>query len=260
MQLRDTGGDGPPVVFLHGALVDGTLYDGVVDRLPGHRCIVPTLPLGSHTVPVADRSVLTPAGVADLVADLLEELGLDGVTVVANDTGGAIAQLLVTRRPERVARLVLTPCDALETFPPALFKPLFALGRFPLALSAGLQPMRFAPARRLPIAFGRLTKRASDEQLARWVAPVLADREILLDIAHFTRHVHPGITLDVAPRLREFEGEVVIAWPPEDRCFKVELGRRLAAQFRAATFVEVADSYSFVPVDRPDELARVIAS
>src|SRR5688572_23568044 len=156
MELRDTGGDGPVVVMLHGALVDGTLWDAVVDRLPDHRCIVPTLPLGSHTTPVADRSVLTPAGVADLVADELERLDLRDVTVVGNDTGGAIAQLLITRHPERIARLVLTPCDGLEVFPPALFKPLFWLGRFPPALSLAIAPLRLPPLRRLPIAFGWL--------------------------------------------------------------------------------------------------------
>jgi pimeloyl-ACP methyl ester carboxylesterase len=258
MELRDTGGDGPVVVMLHGAFVDGTLWDNVVDRLPDHRCIVPTLPLGSHTTPVGDRSVLTPSGVADLVASLLERLDVRDVTVVGNDTGGAIAQLLVARHPERIARLVLTPCDGLEVFPPALFKPLFWLGRSPVALSAAIAPLRFPPARRLPIAFGWLSKRVSDETLARWVRPVFSDREILRDAAHFVRHCGPAVTLDVAPRLRSFPGEVLFAWAAEDRCFPVTLGRRLAAQFRAAQFVEIADSYSFVPIDRPDELARLL--
>jgi pimeloyl-ACP methyl ester carboxylesterase len=257
MELRDTG-DGPVVVMLHGALVDGTLWDAVVDRLPDHRCIVPTLPLGSHTTPVADRSVLTPAGVADLVAAELERLDVRDVTVVGNDTGGAIAQLLVTRRPERVARLVLTPCDGLEVFPPALFKPLFWLGRFPPALALAIAPLRLPALRRLPIAFGWLSKRVSDETLERWVRPALSNRQILLDAAHFVRHCGPHITLDVAPRLRDFDGEVLFAWATEDRCFKPELGRRIAAQFRDAQFVEIADSYSFVPIDRPDELARLL--
>src|SRR3954451_1227571 len=240
--------------MLHGLLVDGSLWGGVVERLPGRRCVVPTLPLGSHTEPVRDRSVLTPAGVADLVADELERLDLRDVTLVANDTGGVLAQLLVTRRPERIAKLVLTPCDGLEVFPPAIFKPLFTLGRSPALLGAALAPMRFAPARRLPIAFGWLTKRASDATLARWIGPALRDREVLCDVSHFCRAVSPAITLDVAPRLGEFGGEVVVAWPPEDRCFPIALGRRLAAQFREATFVEIQDSYSFVPVDRPDAL------
>ena len=153
---------------------------------------------------------------------------------------------------------MFTNCDALEVFPPWMFKPLFALGRFAAALEAAVAPMRFAPARRLPIAFGWLTKRASDEQLARWVRPALSDREILRDAAHFISGADPGLLLDAAPQLRAFEGEVVFAWGADDRCFPVELGRRLAAQFRDARFVEVEDSYAFVPIDRPDALAPLI--
>src|SRR4051812_46797598 len=250
--------DLPPVVFLHGLFVDGSLWDGVVERLPDRQCVVLELPLGSHTTPAPDRSRLTPIGVADVIAEEIERRGLRDVTLVGNDTGGGLAQLVVTRHPGLVGKLVLTPCDALEVFPPALFKPLFAAGRFWPLLWAFLQPLRFVPARRLPIAFGWLTKRAPRETLARWGTPALHDREILRDAAHFAAHADPGVLLDAAPRLIDFAGEVVIAWPPEDRCFPIALGRRLAALFRDATFVEIEDSYSFVPVDRPDALAPLI--
>ena len=123
MELFDSGGDGPEVLFLHGALVDRTLWDPVIARLPGRRCLAPTLPLGSHRTPVPDRSRLTPVGVADTIADLIAEQGLTDLTVVASDTGGAVLQLLLARRPDGIARVVFTPCDALEVFPPALFKP-----------------------------------------------------------------------------------------------------------------------------------------
>jgi pimeloyl-ACP methyl ester carboxylesterase len=258
MELRDSGTNGPPIVFLHGLLVDGSLWDAVVERLPERRCIVLELPLGSHTVPAPDRSQLTPFGVADMIAAELARLDLQDVVLVGNDTGGGLAQLVVTRHPERIGKLVLTPCDALEVFPPALFKPLFWAGRFPPLLSAFLQPMRWTPVKRLPIAFGWLTKRAPDELLARWGTPALNDGEILRDAAHFAVHADHNLLLDAATKLRRFEGEVVIAWPPEDKCFPIALGRRLAAQFRAATFVEVDDSYSFVPVDRPDVLAPLL--
>lgn len=258
MDSRDSGGSGAPVVFLHGLFVDGSLWDGVVDRLPDRRCIVLELPLGSHTTPVPDRSVLTPVGVADLIAAEIRRLGLSDVTLVGSDTGGGLAQLVVTRHPGLVAKLVLTPCDALEVFPPALFKPLFAAGKWWPLLWAFLQPLRFVPARRLPIAFGWLTKRATSEQLGAWGGPALNDTAILRDAAHFAARCDAGLLLDAAPKLRDFDGEVVIAWPPEDRCFPIALGRRLAAQFRDATFVEIEDSYSFVPVDRPDALAPLI--
>ncbi len=247
-----------PIVFLHGVMVDGSLWDDVVALLPDRECVVLELPLGSHTVAVADRSVLTPHGVAGLVLEELERRDLRDVTLVGCDTGGMLAQLVVDRDPSRVSRLVLTPCDALEVFPPALFKPLFALGRFPSLMRAFLQPLRFTPARRLPIAFGWLTKRVDEALLARWGTPALRDGEILRDAAAFAAACTPSITLDVAPRLRTFPGEVVVLWPPEDPCFPIALGERLAALFDDARLIEVEDSYCFVPVDRPDVLASVL--
>src|SRR3954451_14516833 len=146
MELFDSGGDGPPVLFLHGALVDRTLWDPVIALLPERRCLAPTLPLGSHRAPVADRSRLTPLGVVDLIADLIAEQGLTGLTVVASDTGGALLQLLLTRRPEGTARVVSPPGDALGVFPRAIFKPLFAAARSPLALAAFISPLRIPGA------------------------------------------------------------------------------------------------------------------
>lgn len=258
MELRDTGG-GPPVLFLHGALVDGSLWDPVVALLPDRRCLIPTLPLGSHTTPVADRSALAPLGLVERIAELIESLDLSELTVVGNDTGGALMQLLVTSRPtDRISRLVFTNCDALEVFPPWMFRPLFALGRAPLVLEAVVAPLRIPALLRLPIAYGWLTKRAPAETLARWVRPALTQREILRDAAHFIARADPALLLDAAPKLRGFEGEVVFGWGADDRCFPVELGRRLAAQFADARFVEIPDSYAFVPIDRPDALAALV--
>jgi pimeloyl-ACP methyl ester carboxylesterase len=258
MELFDSGGDGPPVLFLHGALVDRTLWDPVIALLPGRRCLAPTLPLGSHRAPVPDRSRLTPLGVVEDIADLIAEHGLTDLTVVASDTGGALLQLLLARRPEGIARVVFTPCDALEVFPPTLFKPLFAAGRSPLALAAFIAPLRVPGAWRLPIGFGWLTKRASNELVAGWAAPALGSMEIVRDTAQFLRACDKSLLLDAAPRLAAFEGEAIFCWPTDDRAFKVELGRRLAAQFRNARFVEIDDSYSFVSIDRPDVLAPLI--
>src|SRR3954463_5341627 len=135
--------DSPPVVFLHGLFVDGSLWDGVVALLPDREFVVLELPLGSHTTPVPDRSQCTPLGVADWIAEEIRRRGLSGGTLGGNDTGGGLAQLVVTRHPGLVSKLVLTPCDALEVFPPAIFKPLFTAGRFWPLLWAFLQPLRF---------------------------------------------------------------------------------------------------------------------
>src|SRR5919201_5650058 len=90
------------------------------DPARGHRCIAPTLPLGAHRLPMHADADLSPRGVARLVVELLERLALDGVTLVGNDTGGALVQLVACDQPKRVGRIVLVSCDAFDNFPPGL--------------------------------------------------------------------------------------------------------------------------------------------
>jgi pimeloyl-ACP methyl ester carboxylesterase len=259
IDYEDTGGAGPTVLFVHGLLVDGALWRNVVVQLDGFRCIVPTLPLGSHRTPVRDRAALTPVGVADMLAELLERLELTDVTVVANDTGGAITQLLLTRRPERVGRVVLTPCDAFENFLPPAFRPLQWLAKARL-LSPALQPMRIPALRRTPLAYGLLSKRPIPaDVLEGWVRPGLSNRAVRLDVQHFTRHIDKRLTLDAAAKLGSFDRPVLLAWAAEDRFFKIAFAQRLAAVFPDARLEPIADSWTFVPEDQPGVLAGLVA-
>jgi pimeloyl-ACP methyl ester carboxylesterase len=256
---EDTGGDGPVLLFVHGLLVDGTLWRKVVTRLDGFRCVVPTLPLGSHRTPVHDRSALTPVGVADLLGEFMERLELTDVTVIANDTGGAITQLLLTRRPERVARVVLTPCDAFENFLPPAFRPLQWLAKArllaPFLLGAHVKALRPSP-----LAYGLLTKRpVPAEVLEGWVRPALSSRGVRGDVQYFTRHIDKRLTLDAAAKLGDFDRPVLLAWSAEDRFFKQSFAERLAAVFPDARLESIPDAFTFLPEDQPDVLARLIA-
>jgi pimeloyl-ACP methyl ester carboxylesterase len=160
IRYRDTGGTGDPIVFIHGALVNGRLWEEVVPRLEGrYRCIVPDLPLGSHVIPMRRDADLTPPGLASLIAEFMAALDLNGVTLVANDTGGAISQLVAVNHPERLARLVLTPCDAYENFLPPAFRYLQLIGRVPGGVFLTAQSMRLRATRRMPLAYGWLTKK-----------------------------------------------------------------------------------------------------
>ena len=260
VQYRDHG-EGKPIVFVHGLLVNGLLWRKVTAALePDFRCIAPDWPLGSHTEPLAAGADASPRGVAHLIADFLEALSLDDVTVVANDTGGAISQLLVTERPERVGRLVLTPCDAYENFLPPAFRPLQWAAHVPGLLTAAFQGMRIPALRRSPLGFGMLTRRPiPDAVLAAWVTPYLRDAAIRRDTLRFLRAIDARDTLAAAERLRDFEGPALLAWAPEDRFFKIAFARRLADAFRDARLVEITDSYTFVPEDQPEPLAELIA-
>jgi pimeloyl-ACP methyl ester carboxylesterase len=259
LDYEDTGGSGPVILFVHGLLVDGSLWRKVVAQLDGFRCVVPTLPLGSHRAPARDRSALTPIGVADMLAEFIERLELTDVTIVANDTGGAITQLLLTRRPERIGRVVLTPCDAFENFLPPAFKPLQWLAKARL-LAPALQPMRIAALRSTPLAYGMLTKRrVPAEVLEGWVRPGLSSRGVRGDMQYFTRHIDKRLTLDAAAKLGAFDRPVLLAWAAEDRFFKISFAERLAKVFPDARLEPIADSATFVPEDQPAVLAELIA-
>ena len=260
VEYRDAGA-GPPVVLLHGLLVDGSLWNAVLPLLArDHRVIVPELPLGCHRLPLAPDTPLAPPDVARLVADLLAALDLEDVTLVGNDTGGAIAQLVAADHPERLGRLVLTPCDAYENFLPPMFKPLQALAHAPLIFDAVLQGMRLRPLRLSPAAYGWLMKRPDDALVRGWVRAALAGRPARRDAMKVLRGVSSRQTVEAAARLRSFGRPVLIAWAPEDRFFKLRYAERLATEIPGARLERIDDALSFVPVDQPQRTAELIAS
>jgi pimeloyl-ACP methyl ester carboxylesterase len=254
-------GEGPPIVFAHGLLVDGRLWRKVTPLLEDRfRCIVPDLPLGSHRIPMSADAELSPPGLARIVAGFLEALDLQDVVLVANDTGGAISQITAANHPERIGRLLLTNCDAFENFLPPAFRPLQWAARVPPALTGMMQGMRFTPMRRLPNAFGRLIKRDFAGAPTRdWVEPYLTEPGVRRDTVKVLRGIDPRYTIEAAERLRSFGRPVMLAWAVEDRFFKVSFAEKLAATINGATLERIEDSYTFVPEDQPERLAELIA-
>ena len=261
IRYRDSG-EGPPIVFMHGLLVDGRLWRKVTPLLEGsHRCIVPDLPLGSHSVPMNPDADLSPPGLAQLVADFLAALDLEDVTLVANDTGGAIAQVTVAHHPERIGRLVLTNCDAFENFLPPMFRPLQWAARVPGMLTGVMAGMRFAPMRRLPMAYGWLIKRDfAGAPTREWVEPFLTNRGIRRDTVKLLKGIDPEHTFEAAERLSSLDKPALLAWAVEDRFFKLSFAERLAATIPGAKLEPIEDSYTFVPEDQPERLASLIES
>jgi pimeloyl-ACP methyl ester carboxylesterase len=259
IEYRDTG-SGPVLLFVHGLLVNGTLWRKVVADLEGEfRCVVPDLPLGSHRKPMRPDADLSPHGLARLIGDFMNALELGDVTLVGNDTGGALCQLVATRHPERLARLVLTPCDAYENFLPPAFRPLQWIARVPGGVNAMMQPMRFGAVQQLPVAFGMLTKRPIERSVRDgWVAPAMGSREIRRDVTKVLRGIAPHYTLEAAERLRDFDRPVLLAWAPDDRFFKFSYAERLAAAIPDARIERIEDSGTFVSEDQPGRVAQLV--
>jgi pimeloyl-ACP methyl ester carboxylesterase len=253
-------GEGPPIVFVHGLLVDGRLWRKVTPLLEGQfRCIVPEFPLGSHPEPLNPDADLSPPGLARIVAGVLEGLDLENVTLVANDTGGAISQITAANHPERIGRLVLTNCDAFENFLPPAFRPMQWAAKVPGGLTAMMAGMRFAPLRRLPNAYGRLIKRDfADAPTREWVDPFLTDKGIRRDVIKVLKGIDPKYTFEAAEKLRTFDRPTLLAWAVEDRFFKISFAERLAETIKGAKLERIEDSYTFVSEDQPEQLAALI--
>ena len=181
------------------------------------------------------------------------------MTLVGNDTGGALCQLVAVHHPQWLGRLVLTPCDAYDNFLPPMFRPLQAAAHVPGAVFVIAQSLRPRAARRLPMAFGWLTKRpVPDEVSDAWLRPALSDRRIRREIAAILKGISSRYTLEAAARFGEFQRPVLIAWAPEDRFFKFRYAERLAADFPQARLERIDDSYTFVPMDKPERTAQLI--
>jgi pimeloyl-ACP methyl ester carboxylesterase len=268
IEYDDTGGNGPAVVLLHGLMMDSSLWSAVVvDLAREHRCIVPTLPLGAHRRPLRGDADLSPHGIARLVAELLVRLDLHDVTLVGNDTGGALVQLLVggaddQARDQRIGRIVLVSCDAFDNFPPGRTgKTLVLSGRLaPTLFGLFMQQLRIRPIRRLPIAFGWLTKRG-DAATKRWLKPVLHDRGIRRDAVRVLRGIaaEKHVLIDAAERLPSFDRPALVVWASDDRVMPIEHGHRLSELLPQGRFVEIADSYTLLPLDQPAALARIVS-
>jgi pimeloyl-ACP methyl ester carboxylesterase len=192
------------------------------------------------------------------VGDLLAALDLEDVTLVGNDTGGAITQLVALDHGERVGRIVLTNCDCFDVFPPKEFVPMVKSARVPGALFAALQPMRAAAARRRIIAYGGVAREIPDEVTAAWIQPALTDSGVRADLVRFMRAIDKSITRDAAQRLPTLTIPAIVAWGQDDRFFARDLGQRLAATMPNARLEPIANSRTFVSEDEPEALADVI--
>jgi pimeloyl-ACP methyl ester carboxylesterase len=254
-------GEGPPIVFVHGFLANGRLWEGVVPHLsPNARCIVPDWPFGSHPEAMRPDSDLTPGGAARIVDEFLQTLGLTDATLVGNDSGGAVSQILVTERPDRVGRLVLTNCDNYEKFPPGIFKLMVRATRLPGVYSLLVNSMRIRANRHSPLAYGSLTVGEIDDELLKaFIEPSLRDHAIRRDGKAFIGGADSRLTMAAATRFPDLEIPVLLAWGAEDSFFGLDDARRIAAAIPDSRLVEIAGAGTFTMLDKPAEVAAAIA-
>jgi len=258
VRYREAGA-GKPVVFVHGFLVGGRLWDGVVDALSDrYRCLAPDWPLGAQQVAMNPDADLSPPGIARLIAEFVERLGLEDVTIVGNDSGGAISQILTANHPDRVARLALTNCDTHENFPPGIFKAMPVLAKLPGGMQVMAAPFRIpALARRAFAPFART--KIPDDLIASWMRPATADSGVMRDTKKVTAGMNKRHTLAAAQKLQTSDIPLRLLWAPGDKFFPIKYAERLASEVPNSKIVQIENANTFVPLDQPRRVADEIA-
>jgi pimeloyl-ACP methyl ester carboxylesterase len=252
--------NGEPILFVHGALVSGSVWAPLAARLSRtHRCFAPTLPFGSHARAMRPGADLSPAGMADLVVEIADALGLGRVAIVANDSGGAVSQLVAARHPERVHALVLTNCDALEVFPPRAFAYLKVVSAMPIVSAAMMRSIAAMPILGLaPLAWGSLSPTVTRADVRAWTEPGARDRGVRDDLARFFRGASPRVTLEAAETLAKRPVPMELVWGDGDPFFRPSLAERLAAKVPGARVRFVRGGRTYVMLDAPDEVASAV--
>ncbi|MCF3102340.1 alpha/beta hydrolase [Streptomyces roseoverticillatus] len=259
IDYQDTGGEGPVLVFGHGVPMDGTQWRKVVPLLDGYRCILPTLPMGGHHRPMNPDADLSHRGVARLLGEFIERLGLDDVTLVLNDWGGG-QFLVLEEQGRRVARLVLVACEAFDNFPPGPAKALAAVCRVPGGVRLLTQLMRIPSVRANRRGYGGMSLRGiPDDIMENWFAPASRSKAIRRDFAKFATSAPDRKTLLAwSEQLRGFDRPVLVVWAAEDPLMPREHGPRLAQLYPKGRLIEIADSSTLVPEDQPEQLAAAL--
>ena len=258
IEYRDIG-EGPAIVFLHLVLAEASHWDKMPELLADrYRCIFPTLPMGAHKIPANPEADLSVDGLARAVVDLIQHLGLDQVTIVGNDSGGAISQVIAANYPEQLARVVLTNCDMYDDFPPKLFAYFNLLPHIPGGLKITGHALKIRAFWGLPFVFGRLANVVDGTKIDRWADALLADDRVRADARKVLLGFGPDVTNKAAAQLKDTELPILVAWGEDDRAFKPTLAERFVSEVPSAELCWIKNCKTLVCWDQPEKLAELI--
>lgn len=250
-------GQGSTLLFVHGLLVNGQLWRKVVPLLASqYHCVIPDLPLGAHQHVIAGDT--SPQAVAKIIAAFMDALNLQNVTLVGNDTGGAICQMVITQYPQRIGRLVLTNCDAFEHFLPVPANLFQVLPYIPGLMRLFAFSMRSSLLQWLLVALlARRTPEASVR--ASYFRPMQTQPGIFANLAVTLRTISKRDTLAAATLFPKVSQPVLLAWGKDDWIFRPIFAKRLATAFAHAQVTFIPGSRTFVPEDQPRVLSQLVA-
>jgi pimeloyl-ACP methyl ester carboxylesterase len=255
-------GRGEAVLFLYGFPLNGFQWRGAFDRLArGRRCIAPDF-LGLGYTEVAPGGSVAPDAQVAMIVALLDALGVARVDLVANDSGGAVAQLFITRHRKRVRTLLLTNCDTEPDSPPPAMQPVLEMARAGTFADAWLA--KWVADKKLArsaegIGGMTYTYRAhpSDEAIDTYLAPLVASPERKTLVHAYALGLDPNPLAGIEAALRKCTVPTRIVWGTGDDIFRLESAAyldRTLPESRGVRYLE--DAKLFWPEEFPDVVAE----
>jgi pimeloyl-ACP methyl ester carboxylesterase len=250
-----TFGDGPVALFVHGVGTNGLLWRNVIERLPGRRCIAVDLPVHGHSPARPDQD-LSLGGLADTLYEFCEALRLSEIDLVANDTGGAIAQIFAARHPERLRTFTLTNCDTHDNVPPEAFLPTVEMARAgQLAPTAPALLADIAAARAAVFGMGyEDPEQPPLEVVDAFLRPVAGTVEHARQFERMLAAMDPADLLAAEAALRELHVPTLIVWGTGDSFFELRWAYWLRDLIPGAQVVEIEGARLFFPDERAADL------
>ncbi len=256
---RETG-SGPAALFVHGVFLNSHLWDPLIERLSGlRRCIAIDILAHGATRAGVDQDLSFDAQAAMLAA-FCRAVKLDQVDVVANDSGGGIAQIFAARHPGLIRSLVLTDCDAHDNWPPKQAEPLHRLAKQGGVGPVGRRMLEDLSFARQSFAIGfEHPDQISADDFRTWLEPLFASETSTRNLERFIAGFDNRQTVAVAPLLRELQAPTLIIWGTSDPFFPVKWAYWLRGAIPGAKeVVELEGAKLFFPWERSEELARAM--
>jgi haloalkane dehalogenase len=255
-------GRGNALLFLHGFPLSGFQWRGAIDRLSSERrCIAPDL-MGLGYTEVAENRSVAPAAQVDMITALLDGLSIPKVDLIANDSGGAIAQLFMTRHRERVRTALLTNCDVEINSPPAALLPVIDLARGGLYPDLWLEPwLHHKDVARSVNGLGGMCysdpKQPTDAALDQYLEPLVSSTARKELVNRYAVSLAPNPLQGIESELRQCTVPTRIVWGMSDNIFstkKPDYLYSILPQMMGITRLRTAKL--FFPEERPDIIAR----
>ncbi len=256
-------GSGPPTRLLHGFPLNNFQWRGVIKRMSvTRRCLAPDL-LGLGYTEVADGQSVTPAAQASMIASFLEGLNVRQVDLIANDSGGAVAQLFLVAHPDRVRSLLLTNCDVETDSPPAAVLPIIEAARAGIYPDIYLEPwLRHKDVARSAGGLGGLCysrpECLTDTALEQYLLPLVASPPRRALVNRYALGLTPNPLEGIAAQLKRTASPTRIVWGMSDRIFSEKSPDYLASLLPRVTGVRrLQEAKLFFPEEYPDVIAEV---